>query len=89
MNMVGVNSRQQGEGGMIGEGGGEKGEPTLPGSELLDDLSNLGEGSISDDGGATPGSSVNGAQSQPTTRSDSKKTKRIVLKNTIYFKGDE
>ena len=78
MNMVGVQSKQQGEDKIIEEGGAEKVESTLPGSEMLDDLSNQAEGSISDDGGTTPGSSVNGAQSQLTTRADSKKSKRII-----------
>ena len=81
MNMVGVQSRQQGEGRIVGEGGVEKVEPE---SESNDDLSNLVEGSTSDEGGATPGSSVNGTQSQPTTRSDNRKSKLFFIKAVLY-----
>ena len=72
MNMVGVNSKQSKEGRSIIEGG-LKEESSYTATDLLEDINALNEPSISDEG-VTPGSSINGVQSQPTTRSDSKKS---------------
>ena len=72
MNMVGVNSKQSKDGRSIIEGG-LKEESSYTATDLLEDINALNEPSISDEG-VTPGSSINGAQSQPTTRSDSKKS---------------
>lgn len=70
MNMVGVNSKQSKE----GNESESKEESTFTATDLLEDVNALNEPSISDEG-VTPGSSINGALSQPTTRSDSKKSK--------------
>ena len=73
MNMVGVNSKQQKEG-RLNNDGGMKEESTFTATDLLEDVNAVNEPSISDEGGPTPGSSINGTPSQPTTRSDSKKS---------------
>jgi hypothetical protein len=72
MNMVGVNSKQQKEGKLIGELM-VKEDSTFTATDLLEDVSQLEE--VTDDGGPTPGSSVSGGQGTPTTRSDSRKSK--------------
>ena len=77
MNMVGVNSKQSKDGRSIIEGG-LKEESSYTATDLLEDINALNEPSISDEG-VTPGSSINGAQSQPTTRSDSKKSMTIFI----------
>ena len=75
MNMVGVNSRQQKEGNPVQGEDVPKEDSSFAANDLLEETSNLTEPPISDDEGFTPGSSINGAQSQPTTRSDTKKSK--------------
>ena len=75
MNMVGVNSKQQKEGNLEQGEDVPKEDSSSAANDLLEDTSNLTEPPISDDEGFTPGSSINGAQSQPTTRSDTKKSK--------------
>ena len=75
MNMVGVNSKQTKEGRSIIEEGFKEESPYTA-TDLLEDTNSLNEPSASDEG-VTPGSSINGAQSQPTTRSDSKKSKKL------------
>ena len=72
MNMVGVNSKQQKEGKLIGELI-MKEDSTFTATDLLEDVNQLAE--VTDDDGPTPGSSVSGAQGTPTTRSDSRKSK--------------
>ena len=79
MNMVGVNSKQQKEGRLNNEGG-LKEESTFTATDLLEDVNAVNEPSISDEGGPTPGSSINGTPSQPMTRSDSKKS-MLILNN--------
>ena len=83
MNMVGVNSKQSKDGRSIIEGG-LKEESSYTATDLLEDINALNEPSISDEG-VTPGSSINGAQSQPTTRSDSKKS---MIKFFYSYYGD-
>ena len=72
MNMVGVNSKQQKEGKLIGELM-MKEDSTFTATDLLEDANQLAD--VNEDGGPTPGSSISGAQGQPTTRSDSRKSK--------------
>ena len=86
MNMVGVNSRQQKEE-QLGKEAGLRTDSTFTATDLLEDVNNgSAEVSICDEGEFTPGSSVNGAQSQPTTRSDSKKSKFLFKIAFSYFK---
>merc|ERR1712223_972848 len=91
MNMVGVNSKQSKE----GNESESKEESTFTATDLLEDVSALNEPSISDEC-VTPGSSINGALSQPTTRSDSKKNRgrhnrsaQALKKNKDNKKGAE
>ena len=72
MNMVGVNSKQQKEGKLIGELT-VKEDSAFTATDLLEDVNQLVE--ANDEGGPTPGSSISGTPGQPNTRSDSRKSK--------------
>ena len=85
MNMVGVNSKQQKEGNLEQGEDVPKEDSSFAANDLLEDTNNLTEPLLSDEEGFTPGSSINGAQSQPTTRADTKKSKLQFSRNCGRF----